>query len=552
MNKHKDGGSTSLEVLLDQGFEYHQRGRLADAEQLYLQILRVDAGHVDALHLLGLVRHQSQRHGEAIELISQAISRKGMPCSILQTNLGAAFQECNRLDEAETCYLSALQIKPDYLTAHQNLCKLLTIRGRTSEAATAWCNFGNRMLDQGKPEEALVYFRFALVLAPDRAAASHDAATALARLGRLEEAVAAYRTSLSLDGKSAMCWNNLGWVLFQLGRPEEAIDKFRRAIALAPDLPEPHMCLAMTLLRLGQFQEGWREYEWRWKSNAQQFVRQARPEPQWDGQPLNGRSLLIESEQGIGDILQFVRYIDLLHRKGERIVFHCPNVLAPLLKTSTSFGNLIHVDAPPTCDFRVSLLSLPHLLGTTLETVPQNTPYLHVPNERIEAWKQQLKNRVGLRIGIVWQGNISYLDDKQRSFSLQKFGPLACLPGVQLISLQKGGGTDQLQKVGFAVSPPAEKFDEDGPFLDTAAVMANLDLIIAPNTSLAHLAGALGFPVWVVLSAIATDWRWLDQRNDTPWYPSMRLYRQQVPGDWDEVFNRIYADVALLCQSTVR
>ena len=220
----------TTEALLDEGFLSHQRGKLADAEKSYMSILQMDSGHIDALHLLGLVRHQFKRHAEAVELIQQAISLKSTPCSILLTNLGAALQECKRWDEAEDCYRRALQNKADYLTAHQNLCRLLTVRGRTEAAALAWSNLGNLKLDQGKPEEALIHFRFAQELVPDRATVLHDTATALARLGRLEEAVQAYRASLAQDGQSATCWNNLGWVLFQLGRPQEAIDKFRRAI----------------------------------------------------------------------------------------------------------------------------------------------------------------------------------------------------------------------------------------------------------------------------------------------------------------------------------
>ncbi len=543
------GSAKSLDTLLDEGFQCHQRGQLADAEKSYLSILQVDSRHVDALHLLGLVRHQVKRHAEAVELIQQALSFKSAPCSILLTNLGAALQECKRWDEAEDCYRRALHIQADYLTAHQNLCRLLTIRGRAQAAAIAWSNFGNLMLDLGKPDEALIHLRFAQELAPDRAAVLHDTATALARLERLEDAVRAYRASLQLDGQSAMCWNNLGWVLFQLGRSKEAIDSFRRAIDLAPDLPEPHMCLAMTLLRLGQFEEGWAEYEWRWRSSAQQFARKTRGEPLWDGQPLNGRSLLIESEQGIGDVLQFVRYVDLLYQQGEKVAFHCPTVLLPLLQTCTVFGHVVYSEEPPQCDLRIALLSLPSVLGTTVETIPKNLPYLRVPPTRIAQWHDRLKEREGLRIGIVWQGNTSYLDDRQRSYSLQKYGPLAQLPDVQLISLQKGKGSEQVRDVCFPVHQPAQSFDEDGPFLDAAAVMANLDLVIAPNTSLAHLAGALGVPVWVILSATATDWRWIENREDTPWYPGMRLYTQKTAGDWDEVFNRVYTEVAAMCKS---
>jgi hypothetical protein len=358
-----------------------------------------------------------------------------------------------------------------------------------------------------------------------------------------------YRAALDRDRKSPLCLNNLGWILFQLSRLDEAIQYFRQSISLAPQFAEAHMCLSAALLRLGKFEEGWKEYEWRWKSSAKQFVRTPRNEPEWQGQPLEGRTLLVEYEQGLGDILQFVRYVELLLERGEHVLFRCPKVLLPMMKACSKLGPCLisSDDALPTHDFFVPLLSLPRHLGTTVETVPRNVPYLRVPDDRIKAWQDRLGTAKRFRIGIAWQGSTAYRDDRQRSFHLNKFGPLAYLPGVELISLQKGGGAEQLDQVSFPVSAFGNELDSTGPFLDTAAIMMNVDLVIAPNTSVAHLAGALNVPCWVVLSGIATDWRWIENRDTTPWYPNMRLFRQKTAGDWDEVFNRIYKAVALNC-----
>jgi tetratricopeptide (TPR) repeat protein len=540
--------SDSVDALLDEGLQYHRNGRLADAERLYQQILKTNSQHVDALHLLGLIRHQTGRHAEAVETIQQAISLQTTPSPVLLTNLGAVLQMSGRLDEAAACFRRAIQVKADDRTAHLHLGRLLAARGQTQAAAEVWCALANLLLQQEQAEEAFVYFRLAQEFLPDNAAVLHGLATALANQGRLEEAAKLYRASLDRDGKSALAFNNLGWMFAQLGRLDEAEANFRRAISLTPDYPEAHMCLATTLLRLGRFAEGWQEYEWRWKSGAKQFCRPPRPQPLWAGEPLNGRTLLVESEQGLGDILQFMRYVELLHQRGERLVFQCPQALKPLLETCSSLGGLlVSGEALPPFDVHVPLLSLPRVFGTTVDTVPANVPYLAVPPQRIADWGRRLADLDGFRIGIVWQGKPTYREDRQRSFHVRKFGPLAHLPGVHLISLQKGGGVEQLDEVPFPVRTLGDRFDEaDGPFLDTAAVMMNLDLVIAPNTSVAHLAGALNVRVRVVLSSVAADWRWLDGRSDTPWYPSMRIYRQRMHGDWDEVFNHVYADVAAL------
>jgi hypothetical protein len=251
-------------------------------------------------------------------------------------------------------------------------------------------------------------------------------------------------------------------------------------------------------------------------------------------------------EQGLGDMIQFIRYAPLV--KGGRVVVECPGTLVPLFSSCPGIDRLVaEGDALPEYDVHLPLLSLPHRLGTTLATVPADVPYLAAPAERIERWRAAVAAVEGFKVGVVWQGNRLYQWDRHRSVPLAAFAPLARLPGVRLVSLQKGHGTEQLREAGrgFPVTELAGEMDEGGVFLDTAAVMKHLDLVVAADTAVAHLAGALGVPVWLALSAIS-DWRWLTKREDSPWYPTMRLFRQTTLGEWGSVFGRMADEVRSL------
>jgi tetratricopeptide (TPR) repeat protein len=532
------------DVRLDEGLKFHQTGRLSEAEAIYEEIIQNVAMHVDALHLLGLIRHQSKRFTEAIPLIQQAISAKSTPCQVMQTNLGAAYQANQQLEAAEDCYRRAIQVRADYEPAHQNLARLLGQAGRIIESATARRHLGQVLMDLSKFDEASIQLRLAHELNSDDSQTLHDLATCFARQGRFVEADQAFRGYLERDSKNPLAWTNFGWILAQQGRLTEAGAKFRRAIKIDPNFVDAHLCLSTVLLRQGDFQQGWQEYEWRWKSQASQFQRAARSQPEWQGEPLGDKMLLVESEQGLGDILQFLRYVELLRQRDIRFVVKIPKVLKPLLEECVDWADRLITDMPQAFDAFIPLLSLPKIMETTLESVPNQVPYLRVPSIRTDDWCRRLGPRPKLRVGVVWQGSSAYRDDQYRSFPLRKFAPLSLLPGVELISLQKGDGLEQLSSIDFKIRVPGEPFDQDGPFLDTAAIMKNLDLVIAPNTAVAHLAGALNVPVWLVLSANSADWRWIEKRSDTPWYPSMRIYRQAEASDWDELFFRIYHDAA--------
>jgi hypothetical protein len=305
------------------------------------------------------------------------------------------------------------------------------------------------------------------------------------------------------------------------------------------------------LLLLGRFAEGWAEYEWRWKSKD--FVgtissRSLSPETLWDGSPLRGRTILLHQEQGLGDTLQFVRYAALLKEKGAgKVVVGCPPELLRLLQRCAGVDQAVTEIAVTAFDVHTFPLNLPRLLETTsVERIPANVPYLDIDTRLVETWKARLaaleEQDPRLRVGIVWQGNPGHKGDRKRSVRLQQFAPLAELPGVRLISLQKGVGREQLEKLpGLALDLGPELTD----LADTAAVIRNLDLVISVDTVVAHLAGALAAPVWVVLPKVP-DWRWLLQREDSPWYPTMRLFRQAEHGQWDDVFQRIHHALAAL------
>jgi hypothetical protein len=323
------------------------------------------------------------------------------------------------------------------------------------------------------------------------------------------------------------------------------------ALRLDPQSASTHWNRALALLQGGDFERGWREYEWRWqRAGAQPRVSTDRPP--WDGRPLDGRAILLWCEQGLGDALQFARYAPLVQRHGGRVLLQCPGLLRALFRTLPGVDHLLtEGEALPSFDVHAPLLSLPALVGTTLATVPAEVPYLSADPARVEAWRQRLAAVPGLRVGVAWQGNPHHKWDRHRSVPLTAFAPLARVTGVRLVSLQKGPGAEQLPalKDRLRVVDFGDEFGASGPYPDTAALMRCLDLVVTVDTATAHLAGALAVPVWVPLSTIV-DWRWLLGRQDSPWYPSMRLFRQTQLGDWAPVFDRMAEELrALVAQA---
>ncbi|HEY7944692.1 MAG TPA: DUF5672 family protein [Casimicrobiaceae bacterium] len=368
---------------------------------------------------------------------------------------------------------------------------------------------------------------------------------ALAAGDREHEAVAAFRAALALEPGHAVAWNNLGLALQSVNDVAGAIGAFRRAIALQPGFAHAHWNLALALLLDGQYPEGWREYEWRLALPELGKGRHAFAGPAWDGHAPEGRTLLLYAEQGLGDALQFARYVPLLSRAGARCIVHCAPALEPLLATLPGVDRVVSGEASLTpYDAHLPLLSLPRVCGTTLQTIPADLPCIAAPAATREAARAAVAATAGrFRVGLAWAGSKAHGNDRNRSCPLDALAPLFEIGGIAWFSLQQGEATRQ-----GATTPSGERLAwlaADAPLAFTASLIAELDLVISVDTSIAHLAGALARPVWTMLP-FAPDWRWLLGRDDSPWYPTMRLFRQPRPRDWNAVARRMAGELRAL------
>ena len=476
----------SLQELLIQGLQLHQADQYPQAEAVLGQVVRTDPSNTDAWVLLA-------------------------ETCLLQ----------GKFAEADAAYRCALRLRP--------------LR------AFDYVNHGVALLKRGLWDEAVASLRYAQNLEPRDFNVLNTLGVALKDQGNLDESVACLLQATRLAPGFADAFNNLGVALMSLGRHDEAGRSLQEALRLRPDFAEGHKTLGMVLLQQGDYANGWREYEWRLA--CPDCAPPSFDQPRWDGGPLQGRTILLYPEQGLGDTLQFIRYAPLLKERGGRVVVLCQANLIPLLFRCPGIDELVPYGTLPRFDVHSSLVSLPGLFGTTLDTVPAQVPYLFPDAALVAQWGRDLGARTGIRVGIVWQGRLTHPNDRERSTRLVFFAPLARLPGVHLISLQKEPGSEQLGEVTeqFAVIDLGSQLDEtSGAFMDTAAVMQCLDLVITVDTSAAHLAGALGVPVWVA-QACAPDWRWQWDAESTPWYPTMRFFRQAERGKWEAAFERIAA-----------
>jgi len=554
----------TIQQCFQSALQYHQSGRLAEAEALYRQILAVEPRQAEAFHQLGLIAAQMGRNDLAVDLIGRAVAlNRAFPEACY--NLGLALYHGGQLDASIDAYRQAIALKPDFSEAHANLGHALRDRGHLDEAIAA-CrraitlrpdfpeahnNLGNALKDQGQLGEAIAAFRQAITLRPDFPEAHSNLGIALKAHGQTDQAIAAYRQAIALkpDFPEGHC--NLGIALLEKGQLHEAIAACRRAIALKPHLPEAHFNLALALLAQGDLLPGWQEFEWRWLVKDKGSPQRNFTPPQWDGGSLNGRTILLHAEQGFGDTLQFIRYAPLVTRRGGRVVVECQPELATLLAGVAGLAQIVtNGESLPAFDLHCPLMSLPLAFGTRLETIPADIPYLRADAHKAARWRERLARENSspgepepLKVGLLWAGASrphqphANRIDRRRSMALRQFAPLAEVAGVVFVSLQKGGRAEQ------ALTPPAglrllDWSAELQDFADTAALVECLDLVISVDTSVAHLAGALGKPVWM-LNRSDTCWRWQLDRTDSPWYPTMRLFRQSQPGDWDTVIQRM-------------
>jgi FkbM family methyltransferase len=404
--------------------------------------------------------------------------------------------------------------------------------------ATAWCYWGILRHDQKRYDEAERAYRRAVTLRPDFPIAHNNLGNTLSALERREEALESFDRALALQPEYANAFRNKGAALNWLGRLDEAVACFQRALELAPDDPQSHRDLGVVYLLQDRWEEGWREYAWRWKMPDTPLPRLR--QPPWDGSSLDGKTIFLLAEQGMGDTVHFIRYAARLKQLYRcRVIASCHKPLLPLLQSVPGLDAAIPLGAEPNeYDVYAPLLSVPGMLGDVPDSFPAEVPYLRADEDRVAYWRDELVCYGGLRVGLVWQGNRDYEADRLRSAPLAAFEPLGRLKGVTLFSLQKGFGDEQLDGLAgrFPLVPLGRRLDNQGPpFFDTLAVIQSLDLVVTVDTVIAHLAGALGAPVWLALGYVC-DWRWGQAGDRTIWYPTMRLFRQTVRRDWSTVF----------------
>ncbi len=514
--------SKQIDMLFRQGQFLHKVGRLAEAEQVYRQILTVEPGYADAMHGLGILALQAGQAHVAINYLDQAIASR--PSStVYHLHRANALLALGRYDDAIATCRTVLRSRRHNPAAYQVL--------------------GHALSDSGHHDDALEAYRNAFRQDPRLPDIVNNLGTALRNLQRLEEAESRLREARRLTPDDIGVLTNLSSVLKELGRIDEAEACLSEGLRRQHN--NPVLLYNMGLLKLlrGDFAGGWAGFEYRFASGA--VPGRGLSKPQWRGEPLENRTVLIHAEQGLGDTLQFSRFVPTI---SGQVLFEVPRRLVRLLSGLPDLPRLIAAgDQLPEFDLVCPLMSVPGRLGVSIYSSPDTVPYLKAEPALVRHWSSRLGTQ-GFKVGIAWQGNPNRLEDIGRSVHLREFEPLTRIPGVRLISLQKDYGTDQLQDVPDIESFPDEFDTGEDAFVDTAAIMACLDLVISTDTAIAHLAGALGRPVWVPLRMVP-DWRWMLERTDSPWYQTMLLFRQCRRGDWESVFSEMAAQLNVASRS---
>jgi tetratricopeptide (TPR) repeat protein len=524
----------------------------AEAIEAFQQVVQLTPDNVRVRAELAELLCEQGRHVEALPHLRD-LTRLTPHDARAHFALAAALAQAGQKDESIAAYQATIGLKPDSAEACVNLAGLYFDQELFGEAARwsrralelrpgfaeAYRNLGCALSKQGKHEEAIDSLQTAVSLKPQMSDACHNLGVALVEGGKFEAAIEHYRHALLLHPADPQALYNMGNAYLTSGDVQAALEHYDRAIELRPDYGEAHHSRAGVWLLQGRLAEGFPEYEWRLR--LRDYPSAPLAWPLWNGEPLAGRTLVLCSEQGLGDTLQSIRYAPLVKERGARVIVQCGAALRPILSLSPGVDALITPDEEFEADFCVRMMSIPHRLQTTLTTIPAKIPYVFADPRLAAAWQARLARWDGFKIGIVWQGNPQFPGDRQRSIPLMNYAPLAKVRGVRLVNLQKGPGREPLR--AFAESWPVIDFGDAidtsaGAFMDTAAIMKHLDLVITSDTAAAHLAGALGVDVWVALPTLP-DWRWMFQGDSSPWYPTMRLFRQTRRDDWRGVFDRI-------------
>jgi tetratricopeptide (TPR) repeat protein len=534
------------------------QGKLDDSIAHYRKALDIEPEHAAAHGNLGNLLYARGKFDDAIAHYRKALAvDKGN--AALYNNLGGAILAAHGdLNEAEACFEQVVLLHPNYAEAHCNLGNVFGAQGKLDEAVACYQRaltlspdrpdfhnvLGNALRDRGKLQPAMECCQRALALNPDYAEAHYNLGNVFGDQGKLDDARECYERALAIKPEYADAHTNLIITLRDQGKTDDALACCQRALAFHPDSADTHFCDAYLRLLTGDFVEGWRQYEWRWLTKG------VRPHgltaPLWDGKDLCGKTILLHCEQGLGDNIQCARFAWLVKEKGGTVLLSCPSSLVRL------FENLAGIDGIfangrglPGFDVHAPLMSLPGLFQTTVDTIPADVPYLQSDAAQVAVWRDRLAGYRGFRVGIVWRGHPGHEGHRQRSITAAQVTEFLRIPGLAVVSLQKDGAAGEIETLRNV----PDSFFDAAPFLDdfsdTASAIANLDLVIAVDTAVCHLAGALAVPVWTLIP-FAHDWRWLLHRDDSPWYPTMRLFAQPKIGDWQSVLERVRDELALL------
>ena len=508
------------------GLEHHRAGRLAEADAIYRAVIAREPGNIDALHFCGVIAFQQGRHAEAETFIAAALALNPANAPA-HNNLGNALAAQGRMDRAIACYQEAVRLAPGYVDAHVNLGAKLKTQERFDEAAAA--------------------YRSALTLAPDHAMALSNLGAILNEQARPLEALVLCEQAVAAKPGLAEAHNNLGNALQSLARRKEAEASFRRALELKPDMAPASLNYGFSRLLHGDYATGLALLEKRFEASVslpvhfglRNLVTEFDAARRWRGQPARG-TLLVWSDQGLGDSLMTMRYLPLLKQRGfARVVIYGEPALLRMFRAVSGVDLAASKQDPVPAgqyDWHCPNMSLPLAFGTRIESIPQNVA-IQIPKDLERQWSEKLSAVAPRRIGLAWAGTRLNPKNAVRSIRLEQFAPLFGIPGLSFVSLQKGDGSEELAASRWKI---LDRMGECADLLDTAALIQQLDLVITVDTAVAHLAGALGKPVWM-LNRYESEWRWMLEREDSPWYPSMRIFRQEKPGDWGPPIARIAA-----------
>jgi tetratricopeptide (TPR) repeat protein len=537
----------TIAEAINVGLVHHQAGRLQQAESVYRQVLATDPKNADAMHLLGVLAHQCGHHQAAVDLMSKAIDIQ--PTAAAFTNMGEALRMLGRLEQAIPVVQKAIALNPNSAEALGNLGLIYSELGKLDEAQEHYHralainpklpqtlnNLGNLLLKLKKTDEALASYDRALAIDPNFSDGHNNRGSALESLDRLDEAMAEYVRAVELRPNFAIACNNAGNVARRLCKWDEALLWCNRALQIDPKFDPARWNVGLIELTHGDYVAGLPKYDLRFVATPQRLP-EGMEGPRWEGGPLEGRTILLYAEQGLGDGWQAARYVPMVARRGGKIVIACTAAQAGVMRQLEGvIATSVSSEASPPHDLFLPMMSLPRIFGTTLETIPRDVPYLQADPQRIQAWRERLSAYSGMKIGLVWNGKED--PDPLRSIAFGELAPLAAITGIQYFGLQVGPAAQDAKKAAAWMNI-VDLSEDVMDFGETAACMMNLDLLLTIDTAAAHLAGALGRPTWTMVP-FSPDWRWLLDREDSPWYPTMRLFRQTRRKVWGDVVERV-------------